>query len=332
MIIEYLDFNDKRWGNFIKGFPFHNIFHSPDMTKVFSESEGFEVFPCFAMENDEILACAFPILIKTELPTSLKYTKRLIMYSSPLFKNTKKGIEGINQILNHSINLAKKKSLFLEIRNSEEFPPKHENIHINNFKYIPYQNYLIDLTQSNENIWNSFDTFTRNHIRKSQKKNSIIREIEESEIAVVISLIENLYKRKKILFPNNSLLFNAFKNLKLSNNIRVIVLENESKIVGARITLNFGSTIFDWYAASLPEYSKIYPNEALVWNTLEWGVKNKYKIFDFGGGAIKGNYYGPAKFKEKFRGKLVEFGRYRYITNNLIYHFANKIYEYKIKK
>ena len=300
MEIKTLNIENPKWKAFISDFPAHNIFHSPEMTEVFSKSEGFEAFPLFAIENNEIFACAFPISVKTEFPIASKFTKRLIMYSSPLFRNSEKGIEGINLILNHTKKLAKEKSLFLEIRNSELFPQKDQKVNINNFKYIPYENYLIDLTRGSENIWNSFNTYTRNHIRKNEKKNSVIREIENSELETAINLIYDLYNRKGIPIANKTLFQNAYKLLSPKKLIRTIVLENDSKIAAARITLNYGSTIFDWFAAAAPEYKSIYPNEALVWNTLYWGIENNYKLFDFGGGAVKGKYYGPAKFKEKF--------------------------------
>ena len=59
---------------------------------------------------------------------------------------------------------------------------------------------------------------------------------------------------------------------------------------------------------------------------MDW-IKVDDEIFDFGGGAVRGQYYGPAKFKEKFRGELVEFGRHRFIPNPLIYKSAEKFYK-----
>ncbi|MCX7589772.1 MAG: GNAT family N-acetyltransferase [Patescibacteria group bacterium] len=101
--------------------------------------------------------------------------------------------------------------------------------------------------------------------------------------------------------------------------------------MGVRITLNYNKVIFDWYAASDKNYSNFYVNEILVWNTICWGIHNNYKIFDFGGAGLKGQYYGPAKFKEKFKGNLVEFGRYRFIPYKKTYSVLVNIYE-KITK
>ena len=226
------------------------------------------------------------------------------------------------------ITLAKEKSLFLEIRNSDSFT---NGILNSKFKYIPYQNYLIDLSKGKDKIWGSFNSYTRNHIRKSEKNKCTIREIEDSEIDSVIDLIENLYKRKNIPVAERNLFLNAYKLLKPKNYIRVIVIENESNIIGARMNLIYKSKVFDWYAASKQEYNRLYPNEALVWNTIQWSIKNNCTLFDFGGGAIKGKYYGPAKFKEKFKGELVEFGRHRFITNKFLYNLGNKLYELSVK-
>jgi lipid II:glycine glycyltransferase (peptidoglycan interpeptide bridge formation enzyme) len=217
----------------------------------------------------------------------------------------------------------------MEIRNSENFAIEKDESILKKFEYIPYQNYLVHLREGKEKIWEGLNSYTRNHIRKAEKKGIVIREAKGEELEELVSMIETLYQDKHVPLLNRSIFFSAYKKLHSQNMIRVIVAEYQSHLVGVRMSLNHNRTVFDWYAAAKSEFNKFYINEALAWNTINWGIENKYEIFDFGGGAVRGQYYGPAKFKEKFRGELVEFGRHRYVSNPLIYKIALKLYARK---
>jgi lipid II:glycine glycyltransferase (peptidoglycan interpeptide bridge formation enzyme) len=54
-----------------------------------------------------------------------------------------------------------------------------------------------------------------------------------------------------------------------------------------------------------------------MWYILEWGVKNGYRVYDFGGAGKPGEEYGVRNFKAKFGGQLVCFGRNIYIHKPL---------------
>ncbi len=332
MKIKKLDFDNKEWQKFILADEKSNIFSSPEMNEVFNISNGVESFPLFVMEEDKIVAAIFPILVKIKTPLPNRFTNRIILYSSPIYLKNKIGFNGLQILFEEIIKIAKREAVFIEIRNSENFPVDGDGCLMKQFEYLPYQNYIVNLKKGVENIWNSFGSYTRNHIRKSDKNNLIIREIKDDELDVVVYLLEKLYLRKNIPFIDKSIFYNAYKILKPKNYIRVTVIDYQSQIIAARITLNFNRTVYDWYAASDTNYNNFYPNEALAWNAIKWGCENNFEIFDFGGGAIRGQEYGPAKFKEKFRGELVEYGRYRYIINKPIYLLGSKLYNLRVSK
>ena len=332
MKIEQLNFDSKDWQNFILRDDKCNIFSSPEMNRVFNISNGVESSPLFATEGYKIVAAVFPILVKIKTPFPHRFTNRIILYSSPIYLKSKVGLNGLKILFDEIIKIAKREAVFVEIRNSEKFPVEDNISLMKGFKYVPYQNYIIDLKKGVENIWNSLGTYTRNHIRKSEKNNLTIREIKNDELDLVVGLLEKLYLRKNIPFLDKSIFYNAYTLLKPKYYIRVTVIDYHSQIIAARITLNFNRTVYDWYAASDPLYNNYCPNEALAWNAIKWACENNYEIFDFGGGAIKDQEYGPAKFKEKFRGELVEYGRYRYIINKPIYMLGSKLYNLRISR
>ena len=327
LVVTQFGFDDVRWKDFVARYHRANPFHSPEVSHVFAVSKGFKVIPLFACAGEDVVACAIAVLVSISDGWSRRLTNRLIVYASPLYANTPEGTQGMERILSELRTLARKNALFLEIRNSEPFPPQGELNGLRGSEYIPYQNYIVDLSAGADHLWESYNSFTRNHIRKSEKKGAVLREIVPGEIGTVIDLIVGLYTRKKIPVLNPDVFASAYRMLTPSGMLRTMVLEVEGKIVATRLSLNYLQTVYDWYAASDPGYAKYYPNEALTWNTIRWGAEQGYKIFDFGGGAVRGEDYGPAKFKEKFMGQLVEYGRYRYAPYPMLYRAARTVYE-----
>ena len=127
----------------------------------------------------------------------------------------------------------------------------------------------------------------------------------------------------------NVSIFNTLFNLYNTSIFQAIFVKKGIKTIGVRFTLSYADTVYDWYAAADLTYSKDYPNEALVWETIHWGCTNGYSTFDFGGGGVPGKYYGPAVFKEKFKGVKVEHGRYRWTSNRILLNCFEKIYKWR---
>jgi len=97
------------------------------------------------------------------------------------------------------------------------------------------------------------------------------------------------------------------------------------------VTLIYKDTIYDWYAGSSREYLKLCPNDILPWNAIEWGSKNQFNIFDFGGAGKPTESYGVREFKKQFGGKLVNFGRYEKSHSKFKTTVTNRGYKlYKI--
>ncbi len=329
MSVRHLKTDDPRWEPFVLGFPEANIFSSPQMMDVFRKSQGFTPHPLFAFSGDDVVAAAFPVLVGMPSRLPGRLVNRLIMYATPLHEHSDRGRRGLAQVLDEAKALARSTSLFLEIRNSHPFPPDEAEADVNRLEYLPYENYLIHLEEGTGGIWASLNSYTRNHIRKGVKKGAVVREAESGEMGVVIGLLETLYTAKRIPFIGASVFEEAHARLTPRGMMRTTVMDVDGRIVGARITLQYARTMFDWYASSEGEFKGWYPNEALAWDAMCWAHDHGYTTFDFGGGAIRGQEYGPAAFKEKFRGEKVEYGRYRHAPNPLLFRLARLVYAMK---
>ncbi len=142
------------------------------------------------------------------------------------------------------------------------------------------------------------------------------------------------FKWKRIPDYGSEIFRNAFHFLMPKRMIRINALEFEGKIISARINLIYNNVVFDWFTPSEydPRYNNVYPNDALAWDCISWAAQSNLATFDFGGGAIRGEMTGDAKFKAKFRGEVVEYGRYRLFPNPLICLLAKKAYYWRVGK
>lgn len=323
--------NDHDWTRFVTGFPNANIFHSSEMNEVLSLSNGFEPIPLFAFHGGEVVACAFPVIVESDLPLPGKMRRRLILYGSPLAVNSDLGVQGLKLLVDRISQISKRSALFAEIRNSDSYDNGFLEA-FNKWEYCPRENYLVDLTLGENELLSRLSSGTRKNTRRAKLHGCTVRELEEpEEFDEAVSLIQKLYSNKNVPMVDLSVFYRAQEKLSSKKLLRAIAVVNENRIIGARFTLNYADTVYDWYAASDMSYSKHYPNEALVWDTISWGCRNGYKIFDFGGGGVPGKYYGPAVFKEKFKGEKVEYGRYRWTSHPTTLRVMESLYEMRIK-
>ena len=330
--VDSLQPNDPRWPAFVKRFPWANAFHSPEMARALAASNGFEVFPLFALAGDDVVACALPVLVRCTLPLPGRFAKRLILYASPLYRDDPAGYQGMETLLARTRELAGAKAFFLEIRNSQPFPRESDAALTCQFAYLPRLNYLIDLSAGTTLLFERLASETRNRIRKAGRHGLQLRELgSAAELETAIAIVTELYRRKRVPMLDVSIFRQAFALLAPCGIFKAIAAFKGDEMVAVRFLLSYADTVIDWYAAARPESQKDYPNEALVWQALEWACGAGYHRFDFGGGGLRGQKYGPGQFKEKFRGATVEYGRYRWSSFEKLLTWAERLYAWRTR-
>lgn len=94
--------------------------------------------------------------------------------------------------------------------------------------------------------------------------------------------------------------------------------------------IKWGQNVMKYqYGASSNAHRNVYPNYALQWAMMQWGMECGCKVYDFGG--ISGDcqnpdnpHYGLWRFKHGFGGYMKEFiGEFDYVINKPVYHLYN---------
>jgi len=97
-------------------------------------------------------------------------------------------------------------------------------------------------------------------------------------------------------------------------------------VVAGRIVLVFGGLVYAWYSGTR-RIPGIYPVDCLAWDEIQWGSENRQQVYDFGGAGRPDEDYGPRKFKSKFGGELVNYGRYQKIYSRWKLALADTAYD-----
>lgn len=211
----------------------------------------------------------------------------------------------------------KKKAIYIETRNFDDYARYKEIFSSAGFNYEPHYNFVIALTSEDE----MFSAMSQNHRRsvKGALKNGafVVDEPSASDISAFYELLHNLYenKVKAPLFPES-----FFQ--KLNQIGRVIVVKDELQQVVGGIAMAVGKDVcYEWYVCGADERNKkIHPSTLATYAGMRYAVTHGFARFDFmGAGAPNDGGYGVRDFKAKFGGQLVEHGRFKCVLNKPLY-------------
>jgi len=284
-------------------------FQSHEMFSFWNNQKGYQPFVFAVKDEKGMLKCICTVVIIENGKGLKKYiSRRAIVYGGPIFKKGENKKEVLLFLLEKMDTVLSTKATYIEIRNFQDYSEFKEVYEIKNWKYIPYQNYKIALTNEDE-VFALFNAEKRRQIRKALREGiSISYGNTEENIINIYEVIAKIYN-DKVKKPLPSLSF--FKDLMKLNNTNAAAVVFENKVIGGAFFLYDDNEIYDWYRGGLDyEYKKKYPSTVAAWAVMKYGLENKIYSFDFMGAGIKGEEYGVRKFKSQFGGELVEYGRF----------------------
>jgi hypothetical protein len=183
----------------------------------------------------------------------------------------------------------------------------------------PYGSYIIDLTQSEEDLWTNLHSKHRNVIRNAMKAGVQIRNGIE-HLDTVYAMVRDTLKRSGLRFMSRA----AFGRLihGLGGGVRLFVAEHQGVVQGCAMFPFSNHSAYYVYGGSIPE-----PSTGAM-NLLHWEAIRAFRTlgvgrYDFVGVRIdpeKGSKQeGLMRFKERFGGELVKGCMWKYSFNRFKY-------------
>lgn len=285
-----------------------NVFQSQFYYDLMSLSKESVPKVLIAEDGNKIVGIVL-IQIQNYFSSLLKaFSSRAIISGGPLFNKN----ENVLSVLLYEYRiLFSRKVVYTQIRNLFDVDTYSHIFDKYEFKRINHLNYLTDLNVGIDGIWENVYSKRKNEIRRGIKEGIVVKEIMyENELPKAYEIIQTIYKKAKLPLPNYDYFYNARKIQDGEKIFKVIGGYFDGILVGVMFLLCFNDKVYNWYAASNPDYYKKYPNDIITWEAIKWSSENGYRFFDFGGAGNPAKNYGVREFKKKFGGVEVNFGRY----------------------
>jgi lipid II:glycine glycyltransferase (peptidoglycan interpeptide bridge formation enzyme) len=222
------------------------------------------------------------------------------------------------------------KVLFSQFRNLRDTSSLKPLFLASGYEYEDHLDIHINLDGGTEKLWSLLHSTRRKQIGRSIRRGVTVKESSPEDRAVLSRCYEILkatYRREGVPLPALPYFEKASALFGPGGMLKLFTAYFEGEIIGFRMVLCFGKTIYDWYAASISAHNDKYPNDLLPWEILKYGSQNGWELFDFGGAGKPGVPYGVRDYKQKFGGETVNFGRYQKIFRPLFYKVVMFIYK-----
>jgi CelD/BcsL family acetyltransferase involved in cellulose biosynthesis len=305
------EMNEDVWRNFVETEPEGNVFHTPELYRVFTGAERHRPHLWAATDaSGTPLALFLPVDINVLNGILGPWTSRAVAYGGILCAEGPARRRAVMALLTAYRRARHCRALTTELRHLSNAASLGAALGRNGFVHEEHLNYLIRLDRPEADLWLGLSRTARQRIRSAKKKGVLVEEFTDaSKLDEVYQLIQHVYSRARVPLAGPSLFRTALLVLRPRGMLRIFAARLDDQLIAVRFVLLCKGRMVDWYAASDRRFASYSPSELLVWHALCWGQQHDFRIFDFGGAGRPDEQYGPRDFKAKFGGDMVNFGR-----------------------
>ena len=320
----------EKWKTFVDNHPQGNIYQTPEMYEVHTQTRGYKPTVWATLDNNEqICALHLPVRITLRGGVLNYFTTRNVNFGSVLAQENDMGREALSLLFQKYNQHVSPVSLFTEIRHVTDSSAFQDILKMHGYHYERHLNYFVNLDRDPYDILQSYSRTTRRDIRYNIRKGRVvIKEITEpSMLPLFYEIVKKTYTHARIPLADISLFEAGFRVLVPKHMARFMMAYVEGVPAAAASVLMYKSVIYGWYMGVDRTFRPYYPTEYIIWELMKWGADQGFKVFDFGGAGNPDEESGVRDFKLKFRGDLEEYGRNTCIHAPFRMKLAVKIYE-----
>jgi len=217
-----------------------------------------------------------------------------------------------------------KQSIYIEIRNFNDYSLFRTGFEFAGFVYQPHLNFHV-ATHDVESANLQLNRTKRRCLKLSRKEGAEWLETSDYEdVKAYYNLLLQLYKTKikTPLFP-----LEFFEKIIQLPQGKLFVVKHYGKVIGGSVCVLLANrVVYEWFVCGLDGQTKnIFPSTLATWVGIEYAASNGFERFDMMGAGKPNEGYGVREFKSEFGGELVEHGRFLYIFSPKLYSFGKYI-------
>ena len=326
----YSDINQEQWNDLVLKSDTASFFQTPACFSFYNSLSFLKPFVYGVSEENTLKAVICGYIISDGNSLKRYFSRRAIIPGGVLVDN-EISTGTLQQFLKYVTKQLSKESIYIEIRNYNDYSTLQNGFDLSGFTYQPHLNFHLD-TSSLDIINKRLKPNKKRYIKVSQKEDAFWFETKnENEIKDFYVILRELYesKVKTPLFP-----LEFFLRLANYDWGKIFVIKYLGNVVGgAAFVILPNKTIYEWFVCGEDrKYKNVYPSILSTWAGIEYASKNNLSSFDFMGAGKPNIHYGVRDFKAEFGGELVEHGRYLYVCKPLLYNLGKKVIQILKKK
>ena len=247
-------------------------------------------------------------------------SRRAIVNGGPFWRGDATPEEKL-ELLKKAIDGLRQRVIYLETRNFKDYSTDRALFEKAGFQYEPHYDFIVD-TSSEEVVETNMGKSRKRDVKASLKNGAtLIDNPTLEEVHAFYEILKDLYKTKvkTPLFP-----LSFFEKLYQTSFSKFILVSYNQEIVGGTVCVFDDETVYEWFACGKDGvYKNVYPSTVATYYGILFAAQSGRKVFDMmGAGAPGDGGYGVRDFKSKFGGKLVEYGRFKYIMNKPLFELG----------
>lgn len=307
------------WAALVKASPVATWFQTLEAYRFYTGLSFLETF-CLTVENDGRLKGVVVGYVQKD-GGKLKqfFSRRAIILGGPLLADDVSD-EELTLLLNRLKQKLKRKAIYIETRNFNDYSRWKNTFEQCGFGYEPHYDVCVD-TSSIDIVNGRLDRNRKRNIKKALENGLIIEnKPSDKDLACFYEMLKELYqsKVKLPLFP-----YEFFSKLRLLPSSSFFIAKNvEGILLGGLVCVSLeGRGVYAWYACGEDQtYRSLSPSVMVNYAGICYAAEHGFQRFDFmGAGKPNDGGYGVRDFKLKFGGELMEYGRNIYVCNPLLF-------------
>lgn len=309
--------NLTQWNTLLQTSSHRSAFQSPQCFDFYASLSFMEAFVFGVSENGTLKGVVVGFILKDGGKLKRFLSRRAIINGGPLLADDISE-EALSMLLGTCKAALRKKAIYIELRNLSDYSYLKEIYHKNGFVYEPHLDYIVD-TPSEEEVNSRIEKRRMQSIRSAIRNGvEIITDPTIEQVRKFYELLEELYrtKVKTPLYP-----FEFFEKLMQQDFGLFLLLKYEGQIIGGQVSLCLKDyAVYDLFMTGDDiSYKKLRPSTLATYSGIQYAATNGYGYCDLMGAGKPGKEYGVRDFKASFGGRLVEYGRCRYVCNGLLF-------------
>ena len=318
-IIEGEHVDPVMWSELVKKSPLATWFQTREAYMFFDDLSFLEAF-AIALESDgQLKGLVVGYIQKDGGKIKQFFSRRAIVVGGPLLSNEITD-EELAFLLSALIKRLRKKAIFMETRNFNDYTRWRSVFEQSGFDYEQHYDVQVDTT-SMELVNSKLDRNRRRNIKKALDNGIVMDESPSADdLRQLYSMLEELYatKVKTPLFP-----FEFFEKLsKIPSSWFFVAKNAEGQLLGGLVCVALEHrAMYAWLACGDDSnFKSLSPSVMVNYAGVSCAAREEMPRFDFmGAGKPDDEGYGVRDFKLKFGGDLVEYGRYVHVCNRLLF-------------